>query len=40
MFPTHHDASSLSPRGIRPDRRHAPTDSEIRMRIKRALKAA
>ncbi len=39
MFPTHHDVSSLSDR-IRPDRRHVPTDSEIRLRIKRALRAA
>jgi len=40
MFPTHHDFSSLSDRGIRPDRSPAPTESEIRMRIKRALQVA
>jgi hypothetical protein len=40
MFPTHHDVASLYPRAVRPDRRRVPTDSEIRMRIKRALKAA
>ena len=39
MFPTHHDVSILSYR-IRPDRRLVPTQSEIRLRIKRALKAA
>ena len=40
MFPTHHDVSSFSDRQIRPDRRHVPTQSEIRLRIKRARKAA
>jgi hypothetical protein len=40
MFPNHHDLASLSERRIRPDRRHVPTESEIRLRIKRALKAA
>jgi hypothetical protein len=40
MFPDHHDFSSLSERRIRPDRRHVPTENEIRLRIKRALKAA
>jgi hypothetical protein len=40
MFPNHHDVPSLSDRRIRPDRRHIPTDSEIRLRIKRALQAA
>ena len=40
MFPTHHDFSSLSDQRIRPDRRHIPTQSEIRLRIKRARKAA
>ena len=40
MFPNHHDFSSPSERRIRPDRRHVPTSSEIRQRIKRALQAA
>jgi len=40
MFPTHHDIASLSDQRIRPDRRHTPTESEIRLRIKRARKAA
>ena len=40
MFPNHHDIPSLSDRRIRPDRRHVPTQSEIRLRIKRALRAA
>jgi hypothetical protein len=40
MFPTYHDFSSLSDERLRPDRRHVPTESEIRLRIKRALKAA
>jgi hypothetical protein len=40
MFPNHHDIPSLTDRRIRPDRRHAPTSSEIRQRIKRALQAA
>ena len=40
MFPTHHNIPSLSDRQIRPDRRHVPTQSEIRLRIKRALQAA
>lgn len=40
MFPTHHDISSPSDRLIRPDRRHLPTQSEIRLRVKRARKAA
>ena len=40
MFPNHHDFSSFPDRGIRPDRRHVPAESEIRQRIKRARKAA
>jgi hypothetical protein len=40
MFPNHHDFSSYSDRRIRPDRRHVPTQSEIRLRIKRALRGA
>ena len=39
MFPTHHDFSTRSDRQIRPDRRQVPTDSEIRLRIKRASRA-
>ena len=38
MFPTYHDTPTLAER-IRPDRRHVPTASEIRMRIKRAARA-
>jgi hypothetical protein len=40
MFPNQHDFASLSDRQIRPDRKHVPTESEIRLRIKRALQAA
>lgn len=40
MFPTHYDFSSRSDRQLRTDRRHVPTDSEIRLRIKRARQAA
>ena len=40
MFPNHHDFSSFSDRRIRPDRSPVPTESEIRMRIKRALQVA
>lgn len=40
MFPTHHDFLSRSDRHIQPDRRHVPTNSEIRLRIKRARRAA
>jgi hypothetical protein len=40
MFPTHHSFPSLLDRRIRPDRRHVPTASEIRMRVKRARQAA
>ena len=39
MFP-HYDIPSLSDRRIRPDRRHIPTQSEIRQRIKRARQVA
>ncbi len=39
MFPSYSEIPSLSDR-IRPDRRHMPTESEIRLRIKRAAKAA
>ena len=37
MFPSHLDTSAGR---IRPDRRHVPTYSEIRLRIKRAARAA
>jgi hypothetical protein len=40
MFPTHHDFSSRSDRQIRPDRRQVPTQSEIRLRVKRARREA
>ena len=40
MFPNHHTISSLSDTRLRPDRRHIPTASEIRQRIKRAPRAA
>ena len=39
MFPSHHVIPALAER-IRPDRRHVPTESEIRLRIKRAAQAA
>ncbi len=39
MFPTYHDMPALADR-IRPDRRrYFPTESEIRMRIKRTARA-
>jgi len=41
MFPNYHsNLSSLSDGRICFYRRHVPTESEIRMRIKRTLKAA
>lgn len=39
MFPTNHAIAVLADR-IRPDRRHVPAESEIRMRIKRAFRTA
>ena len=36
MFPRHH-IPAVAER-LRPDRRHIPTESEIRMRIKRAAR--
>jgi hypothetical protein len=39
MFPSYTDIPYLTDR-IRPDRRHVPTESEIRMRIKRVARAA
>jgi hypothetical protein len=39
MFATPHDGPALAGR-IRPDRRHLATYSEIRLRIKRAARAA
>ncbi len=38
MFPSYHTTPALADR-IRPDRRHVPTESEIRLRIKRAAQA-
>jgi hypothetical protein len=38
MFPTYHDVPVFSER-IRPDRRLLPTESDIRLRIKRAIRA-
>jgi hypothetical protein len=40
MFPSHHNISSPSDQRVRPDRRHLPTNSEIRLRIKRERQAA
>jgi hypothetical protein len=40
MFLHHHDVPSLADRRIHADRRQMPTESEIRLRIKRARKAA
>ena len=39
MFLNNSDMAALAAR-IRPDRRHIPTESEIRMRIKRIARAA
>jgi len=39
MFPTNHAVALLADR-IRPDRRHVPAESEIRLRIKRAARVA
>ena len=35
MFPDYTDLLKLRDRPIRPDRRQAPRDSEIRLRVKR-----
>jgi hypothetical protein len=35
MFPDYHDVLKYRDRSIRPDRRQAPRDSEIRLRVKR-----
>ncbi len=37
MFPSNYATAVLADR-IRPDRRHIPTQSEIRLRIKRAAR--
>jgi hypothetical protein len=37
MFPDYHLPYSKAERSLRPDRRPLPKDSEIRLRIKRAL---
>jgi hypothetical protein len=37
MFPDYHLPYPKSERSLRPDRRPLPKDSEIRLRIKRAL---
>jgi hypothetical protein len=38
MYPSYSDTLAFADR-LRPDRRHLPTASEIRMRIKRAARA-
>jgi len=38
MFSRHHHPSAVTDR-LRPDRRHIPTESEIRMRVKRTARA-
>ena len=38
MFPNHNTMPALTDR-IRPDRRHVPSESEIRLRVKRASRA-
>lgn len=38
MFPDYHDVLALRERPIRPDRRPIPTDSEIRLRVKRLIR--
>jgi hypothetical protein len=35
MFPDYTDVLKYRDRPIRPDRRHSPRDSEIRLRVKR-----
>jgi len=35
MFPDHHDVLELRNLPLRPDRRQAPRDNEIRLRVKR-----
>jgi len=37
MFPDYHLPYNLAERSLRPDRRPLPKDSEIRIRLKRAL---
>lgn len=38
MFPDYHLPYPKSERSLRPDRRPLPKDSEIRLRVKRALR--
>jgi hypothetical protein len=38
MFPDYHDTNKLLERRLRPDRRPLPTDSEIRLRVKRLIR--
>ena len=35
MYPDYHDVRKLRDRPLSPDRRPAPSDSEIRLRVKR-----
>ena len=35
MFPDYHDILRLREQSLRPDRRQAPRDNEIRLRVKR-----
>jgi hypothetical protein len=38
MFPDYHDVLALRDRPLRPDRRPVPSDSEIRLRVKRLIR--
>lgn len=38
MYPDYHDILKLRERPIRADRRPAPSDSEIRLRVKRSIR--
>jgi hypothetical protein len=35
MYPDYHDILKLREQSLRPDRRQAPRDNEIRLRVKR-----
>ena len=38
MYPDYYDILKLRDRPISPDRRPAPSDSEIRLRVKRSIR--
>jgi hypothetical protein len=38
MYPDYHDVLKLRDRPLQPDRRPTPSDSEIRLRVKRLIR--